>query len=456
MSGRQQPVLREIVYDVLKQVGQPMPLAEITQEVLRVRPSKAKRPEVSVRNVLTREIYAVNLGDEGWALPSFLLDGCLLRCTPRRWEVEGGFLFTGTRLSPFFPLYPQRPRWHLMDERGQLVHAPRIMINYEDAMVLTDWFEAWAFKTGDSIIVRALDVDEGRYQLIHEPAGEKKQGLVAEYNRMLADAVCQVLEAKARWHDVLWLSEVIPPTLPRLPFAKEYPPDDYLDLFAYDPRIRLLEGWKVALADYRRPLDILWEDRVDEDTEFLVLNPGFIGPVEEEFSPLARSTEALLSLLSERMLDMELEEGEEFSETFDPAEHWIDLLSLDIVEVNWADGNLVFRFNFASALGDFVSADEVAITTEDEMAETALSLIRQRYRTIVRAQLQQNPSVAEVEAIKLAPEDAIEDIIDYFADLVDAEEDFAEGTLSEWEMARLQETELDFADFWDEDEEEWW
>jgi len=163
----------------------------------------------------------------------------------------------------------------------------------------------------------------------------------------------------------------------------------------------------------------------------------------------------LSSLLREQILG--LEEGEEFSETFDPSEHWMDLLRLDIVEADLAEGNLVFRFNFASALGNFTSADEVAITTEEEMAEKTLSLIRQRYLTIVRALLRQNPSMAEIKVIELTPEDAVEDMMDFFAEIVDAKEDFAQGTLSDWEMARLQEAELDFVGLWDEgEEEEWW
>jgi len=454
MSSRKSITWREAVYRVLKERGSPMTLAEITREALKIKPSKAKRPEVSVRNTLNYEIWAIYLGKEGWALPAWLLKGCLFRCTPRFFELRGGYLLTTIRMAPFFINYPSRPPLRFMDEKGKPVPTPLLNLGGYEAIALSHWYRDTGFELGDSIIVEVVDAEEGRYRLIREAQKDKKRDLVKKYNQELADAVLAFLTSPTRRYRDEFLCRVIPTVLPRMPFAKEYPPDDYLDLFAMDKRIRLLEAQMVAPADFRRPLDMLWES-VQKDF-FWGLNPGYIGPLEEPMPPFQRDAaiNAILEMKAQEFFRLQ-EEAEFVPERgeFVPQEHWIELKFIDIVEMELEKGLLVFRFQFDSALGFYISADEVAITEPEKMAERTLSLIRSRYRTLVRVNLLQNPSPLEMLEVELGPEDALKRLTGFFANFVEALEAFKRGTLSEREIRELSEEVLDFEE---EEEEGWW
>ncbi len=373
MARVDQNQLLAAVYDILKEHRKPTHITEITADLLAVLPLTTGRPRAAVRKALALGLHAVHYGDGRWCLMQNALREYSFRCTPHAQEIQAGLLFTHVRFTPFLPYYPAGSNSiRLVDTTGNLTISATVDHTPHAAIRLADWYEFHRFKAGDSLMVQATDLTAGLFQITYEPVAQKDLG-VLERNRTFADAAF-ALFVRSRQEEVL-ADTLIPAVLAQRPEFRSAPPDDYRDVLARDGRFRLLEQGTVAAADFRRPIDYLYLFPKWGKAAFNALNPGYLTPVET---------------------------GEEA--TPEPGSHWLRLLNAQVVSLEAEAGQVKLRLDLESSAGDFSSDLDLTLGPASRMTRTLLSTLRQRFKSLVNAQIKTSAAARALQQVTLEDE----------------------------------------------------
>ena len=97
------------------------------------------------------------------------------------------------------------------------------------------WFESSGFKLGDSILVKVLDAEEGRYDFQREPKVKRNEELIKQYNREFADFAYKFLAGDYN----VSFGDIILSALVSKPYLAKYPPDPYYDIISKDGRFHI-------------------------------------------------------------------------------------------------------------------------------------------------------------------------------------------------------------------------
>jgi hypothetical protein len=247
---------------------------ELFERVLERRPSQAKDPYASIRNVLRyegSEAGWVRLGS-GKAMPRHVaLQNLRFRIIPTDDEFAGDMI-SRVWLVPF--ITPRTPTTDIKLQRSDDkpiatsvqrpdgVSNPRAFITF-DALKLGDWFKRTGFDPGDSILVTITSIDPFTLRLEREPAADFRADAVAERDQQVVDEIAAQV-AKAR-SNMLFPEEVVLPIYARAAWRSEYPGRPWQQLVANDQRLQLMDEMFIAARSYRRPFDTLFGNPRDEE-----------------------------------------------------------------------------------------------------------------------------------------------------------------------------------------------
>lgn len=257
-----EPTITSILQDLSREYAGVVAEREVFERVLERRPSSAKDPFASIRNLLrydSLETGWVRLG-AGKLIPRHAaLLGLRFRIIPGADELTGDLL-ARAKLEPFVQL--RMPNPHLIDEAGRPIASAttrlpntNAVFNFSavDAQTLDGWYVRTRFAAGDSILATIVGVDPLTIQIEREPAGQFRAAAVDAQERELID---KIADRVARDRSTLVLAEmVVMPIYAQAAWRTTYPGRPWQQLVEADRRLRLLDDMYIADHTFRRPLD---------------------------------------------------------------------------------------------------------------------------------------------------------------------------------------------------------
>jgi hypothetical protein len=283
MDEKKPMLLRDAVKQAIASVEGPVALNEFCQQILAIRPSKAKNPLKSVRNHLRQEQAGRTLVflDSQTILPlSMAMQGVRFRTSLTRQEVSRGVMIIQPAFEHFWRPELDPTTIRLLDRRGRSMPVRTVTIRTkietpfgkqtveQTAFDLSDWFRSQRVQRNDSILVTVEDWTAGCFRLEHEPARRRQRQEMKRQDRELADLLFDMLEGSSR--EMVHNKVAIPTAYARLSNPQGYPGHHWLEVLERDPRM-LCDGWAIRYSDFRSPLDRILE--------------GEAAPSVAEFSP---------------------------------------------------------------------------------------------------------------------------------------------------------------------------
>ena len=265
-------LLRDAVKQVMASVEGPVALNEICQQILAIRPSKAKNPLNSVRDHVRQEQAGRTLVflDTQTVLPlSIAMQGVRFRTSLARQEVSRGVMIIQPAFDHFWQPELDPTTVRLLDQQGRLLPVRMVTIRTkietpfgkqtveQAAFELADWFQSQGVQRNDSILVTVEDWTAGCFRLEHEPARRQLGQEMERQDRELANMLFDMLEASGR--EMVYNQVAIPTAYARLSNPRGYPGHHWLEVVERDPRMRY-DGWAIRYSDFRSPLDMMFRE----------------------------------------------------------------------------------------------------------------------------------------------------------------------------------------------------
>ncbi|NOR13406.1 MAG: hypothetical protein GQ545_09150 [Candidatus Aminicenantes bacterium] len=248
------PTMAEAVEQVLAEVDGPIKLNDLTEKVLEIYPSSAKKPNAGIRNHLRMKGVGKSIIylDKETIIPLRVdAPGVRFRISLSRWQVNKGAL-------PFFPSFQgwtsyidEMQAFMLIDEQGTPAPTDVVSLKYRIsglrgdfdvlAFKMSHWFHKHNVRRNDSILVTIESWEPRRFRLEFEP--EKKRRIhneEIEYkNQELADILFDILETAT--HEQIYVNKAIPTAYLRLSNPRGYPGDDWTTVLNIDSRMRRVD-----------------------------------------------------------------------------------------------------------------------------------------------------------------------------------------------------------------------
>ena len=261
-----EPTITSILLDLAREYDGVVAEREVFARVLERRPSSAKDPYASIRNLLRYDSFEtgwVRLGG-GKLIPRHsALRGLRFRVVPAPDEITADLL-ARAKLEPFVKLRMPNPQ--LLDAAGAPIAsqtsrlpsaAPGFNFSAVDAQTLDGWYARAGFVPGDSILIAIVATDPLTLELEREPANQFRAETVAAQERELIAAIAERVERDRS--TLIPADTVVLPIYAQAAWRTAYPGRPWQQLVQADRRLRLLDDMYLADHSFRRPLDFLVE-----------------------------------------------------------------------------------------------------------------------------------------------------------------------------------------------------
>jgi hypothetical protein len=266
-----EPTISSILVELADQYDGIVAEREVFDRVLERRPSQAKDPYASIRNILRYESLEsgwVRLGSGKLIPRRIALQGLRFRVIPSDDEFAGDLL-ARSWLMPFVSLRIQKLQ--LQDATGRPISTKstslpdtgnRFIFFSGEGLSLDRWFKQTGFEPGDSIIVTIVQADPLTLRLEREPAAEfRSADVIAQEQELVDEIAAQVARNRSNMH---FSEDIVLPIYARSAWRTGYPGRPWQRLVEADRRLRLLDGLYISDRSFRRPLDLIVGDKQQE------------------------------------------------------------------------------------------------------------------------------------------------------------------------------------------------
>ena len=201
----------EAIQKVTEQLDKPIHIDDFTQRVLDIWPSKAKKPQASIRN----EIWQVALGkillspDKTELIPMRIgMNGVRIRIRLIEEEIQQGLLSVDRTFQFVAPHHKDPEEFFLEDDKGQEIQKILIRnslvslfdfgtLNYQHLFFnIEDWYLAEEITCKDTLLLTVLDWETAHFQISLEREDHRTRYLekIEEKNSEFADCIFNILE----------------------------------------------------------------------------------------------------------------------------------------------------------------------------------------------------------------------------------------------------------------------
>jgi hypothetical protein len=259
---------REAVAAVAEELDAQISFEAFVQRVLELWPSKAKNPQVPIRETIRYELLGKKLlfQDEGTLIPiQEGMQGVRYRVPLTPLEIRRGRFF----IDPAFQFYVNEnippDDYKLVDVEGQEI-AKRVkrkrgiretsFKSFPEEEVYFDiaaWYRAQNTNRKDSVIVTILDWETAHYRFELEKQSERKQhrAEIKRQNQALADYLFNMLENEK--NEYLMDRNAITHAYYKLKQEGSIAPDHWYEIIHQDPRMVIVFG-NIRYADWDSPI----------------------------------------------------------------------------------------------------------------------------------------------------------------------------------------------------------
>lgn len=281
MSTNKGPTVTEAAAEVAATLDGPIAYDDFVQRVLAIRPSSGKHPISQTKSALRHELDRIGLTFADGARKRIapirsILNGLTVRHVFDAQEIaERRLLLTDseTILLPGASSHyriANIERLRLVEADGAEVKTKVDQVSGQvagpfghftmttPALHMPRWLAQHSVKAGDSALFTILDYDASRWQILYEPAGQRRQPEIEAANRMLADLLFEQLE-NARDERAL-LHESLMTVFAQLSLAQRtYPGDSWARVIQLDGRMRH-DGYQLTYVEHRSIFETMMAD----------------------------------------------------------------------------------------------------------------------------------------------------------------------------------------------------
>jgi hypothetical protein len=273
------PTYAEIMQQILDSADGPVPVKELSEQILALRPSTAKKPLPAIKNQIRQQIgHLLVFQDAETILPVRLaMQGARFRLQLDRNAINTGLVGIdklASYLQRSFPM--EKVRFIDTNEAPIEFHVKSITEKIKTPILgtydvtslyanLGKWLRNHKAYHKDSILLTVFDWQSGIFQLQHEPYAKHNAALLSQRNQLLADIFYEMLEDSAR--EQLYNHEAIPTAYARLPEKSGYPPEHWMIVLENDKRM-VADDWSIHYREGRlSPLQELARELAGESRE---------------------------------------------------------------------------------------------------------------------------------------------------------------------------------------------
>jgi len=293
------PTIAEVAAEVAATLADPIAYDEFAQRVLAIRPSAGKHPITQTKSSLRYHLRRIGLAFVDSAHRQVapihtILNGLTVRHTFDADEIAARRLHLTDDELLLLP-GPPSIRTHEAIERLRLVETDgaevKTKVDHVSAQVsgllrhytvttlalhMPRWLTAHAVKAGDAALFTILDYAASLWQILHEPAAQRRQPEIETVNRTLADLLFEQLESAK--DERIMLHEALLAAFAQLsPVQRDYPGDPWTHVIRLDGRMHH-DGFQLTYVGYRSMFDAMIEDLLEPET---VSPPASLSPEQE-------------------------------------------------------------------------------------------------------------------------------------------------------------------------------
>lgn len=435
----------QVIAQIADQLTEPITFNDFADRVLAIAPSAAKNPRSAVRTEIrfnTIEYGLIFMDDRrSWLMPAQVgMRGVRFRHNVSQWEAENGMLVASDDLLPFLAVGRHyfetvlKDGLRLIDDSGSALPFELVRKNFsgkdsifghystsQNCLDLKNWFRNKKVKAGDSILFTIEQWKPAIWKIEHEPAAQRNQAVIEQYNAELADILFEMLENER--DERLYLRYSLPTAVLRVTDPKGYPGDPWTTVIEEDGRMRysdfdlqyadgqsnffdileqaFVEDEEIAEEVSPRSLSVQEANRIYRFKCWLEYNPKLWRKIEilgkqtlAEFSKilvvafkhdpdhLARFSHLIQRGKSKRYREVEIGTidpyREEFEEEIEDFFDGIDGNSIRIADLELAEGSLLqFVFDFGDWHEHRLQLEEILPTAQKEQSAECPRIVEQ-------------------------------------------------------------------------------
>ncbi len=197
----------ELAHRVVRESREPLPFAEIMQQINALAPVTTKNPKGTIRNAISQSYLIVNTGNGCYGWKYRVINDSVLRLTLSESDCRGEAIeYTGELHDALYPAffagqkYGDREPVHLKLPDGTTTILP--LDHFHEAHWGTrattefwEWFKSLHAKPGDALIFRVLDGDARLYAVEFQTRAARDEAAIALRNQQIVQAALERLRS---------------------------------------------------------------------------------------------------------------------------------------------------------------------------------------------------------------------------------------------------------------------
>jgi hypothetical protein len=192
-----------LTHRVVRESREPLPFAEIMQQINALEPITTKNPKGTIRNAISQSYLIVHTGDGRYGWKYRVINDSVLRLTLSESDCRGEAIeYTGELRDALYPAffagqnYGDREPVHLKLPDGTTTILP--LDHFHEAhwgtratLEFWEWFKSLHAKPGDSLIVRVMDGEARLYAIEFQIRAARDEAAIALRNQQIVQAALE-------------------------------------------------------------------------------------------------------------------------------------------------------------------------------------------------------------------------------------------------------------------------
>lgn len=281
MPTTQNPTLVEVAAQIAATLDGPIAYDEFVQRILAIRPSRGKNPTSQTKSALRYELVRIGLTHvdsthKRVAPIRFVLNGLTIRhvfdaqeISMRRMILRDDEMLV-VQKPQTFGFHAIAKNLRLVDAAGREVQTKLDLVketregifgaytSETPTLHMPRWLAQHSVRAGDSALLTILDYDAMQWQIVHEPAAQRREAEIKVANRVLADLLFEQLDSAQS--ESVALVETLLIAFAQLSSAQRvYPGDPWTQVIERDRRMRH-DGFQLTYIERRSPWESMLSD----------------------------------------------------------------------------------------------------------------------------------------------------------------------------------------------------
>jgi hypothetical protein len=213
--AEKKPSYTDLVYQVVREAGEPLPFAEIMQRVNSILPISTRNPKSTIRNAISQSRLIVNTGDGRYGWKYRVINGSVIRLSFSDSDLtQGKITFPEELRDALWPAFFENQKHadqspiqiQLPDGKTSeltLDHFGEGIWGTRGSPVFWGWLKSASPQPGDNLIFRVIDGEKRRYSVEFQPHAKRDEEAIAARNEQMIQTASAYIQ-RNRFVIAIW------------------------------------------------------------------------------------------------------------------------------------------------------------------------------------------------------------------------------------------------------------